>query len=128
MNKQLLDLILSSFPKDFSEVLKFVKPTIGIKAGEKTQEREATSKFGGSPDIPNGFNWPSFQGKPMAFLCQIVLEEITGYEPSHLLPKTGVLYFFAHTALKDRFPEQTGEFKVMYEDVEKKNLQSSIGQ
>ena len=56
MNKQLLDLILSSFPKDFSEVLKFVKPTIGIKAGEKTQEREATSKFGGSPDIPNGFN------------------------------------------------------------------------
>ena len=100
MNTQLLDLIISSFPKHFNEVLKSLKPAIGIKPGEENQEVEATSKLGGAPDVPNKFNWPSSQGKPMTFLCQIVLEEITGYEPSHLLPKTGVLYFFAQYSVK----------------------------
>ncbi|KOF02529.1 hypothetical protein OB69_11400 [Roseivirga seohaensis subsp. aquiponti] len=122
MNTHLLSLLLSSFPKDFNEVLKYVKPTIGIKTVEIIQEGEVTSKFGGLPDIPNSFIWPSFQEKSLTFLCQVVLEEIKEYEPSHLLPKTGVLYFFVCTEIKDRFPEQIGEFKVIYEEAEKQSL------
>ncbi|MGW8122676.1 DUF1963 domain-containing protein [Roseivirga echinicomitans] len=125
MNTQLLDIIKSTFNKDSKAVLKVIKPTIGIRPSENSVRDRVTSKLGGGPDVPNNFDWPDHGGKPLTFLCQIILEEITGYEPSHLLPKTGVLYFFVCTEIKDRFPEQAGEFKVVYEDVEKESLHKS---
>ncbi len=61
------------------------------------------SKFGGKPAVPAGFEWPYFEAKsydgemanrPLSFLCQINLEEISAYDKENLLPNTGMLLFF----------------------------------
>ena len=47
------------------------------------------SKFGGNPATPAGFEWPRFDAenydgetanRPLSFLCQINLEEISAYD------------------------------------------------
>lgn len=52
------------------------------------------SKFGGSPDVPSGFMWPEWNGKPLTFLAQFRLSDVAQYDPEHALPSSGMLYFF----------------------------------
>ena len=52
------------------------------------------TKFGGKPDVPEGFEWAYYNGKPLAFLAQFDLSEISKFDTEDLLPKTGVLSFF----------------------------------
>lgn len=62
-----------------------------------------SSKFGGNPHLPADFVWPYFEGegydeavkmRPLAFLAQINLEDISAYDRDGLLPHKGFLYFF----------------------------------
>lgn len=48
------------------------------------------SRFGGSPDVPRTFEWPTFKGHPLTFLAQIDLSWL----PPSLLPPHGWLLFF----------------------------------
>lgn len=66
-----------------------------------------SSKIGGKPDLPPGFEWFYYQGKsygginarrPLSFLAQINCEEIHEYDKESLLPSAGVLYFFYELA------------------------------
>ncbi len=50
------------------------------------------SRVGGEPDLPAGTSWPAHNGKPMAFVAQIDLAEVT--EHTDELPKQGWLVFF----------------------------------
>ncbi len=61
------------------------------------------SKFGGKPAVPNGFEWPRYEAenydgdtgnRPLSFLCQINLEEVSVYDKEKLLPTKGLLLFF----------------------------------
>ena len=53
------------------------------------------SKFGGIPDLPEGFVWPRLaDGAPLPFLCQFDLAELAPYDRDGLLPKEGLLSFF----------------------------------
>lgn len=61
-----------------------------------------TSKFGGSPDLPEDFTWPVFappgqKAHPLTFLVQIDCEQIFALDVDGLLPRTGRLYFFYDT-------------------------------
>lgn len=60
-----------------------------------TQIALGASKFGGAPDVPEGFEWPQWKGKSLAFLAQINLSEIAPFDLEEQLPRTGVLLFFA---------------------------------
>lgn len=53
-----------------------------------------TSKIGGSPDLPPDTPWPKWKERPLSFLAQINLAELTEFEPSELLPPSGILSFF----------------------------------
>lgn len=54
-----------------------------------------SSKFGGIPDLPDGFAWPRREeGNPLVFLCQFNLAELAPYDRDGLLPGEGMLYFF----------------------------------
>jgi uncharacterized protein YwqG/predicted DNA-binding protein (MmcQ/YjbR family) len=53
------------------------------------------SKVGGVPDLPADWEWPLFDGKPLAFLAQVNLSEIPAGLPVEPLPKSGILYFFS---------------------------------
>jgi uncharacterized protein YwqG len=52
------------------------------------------SKIGGTPDLPEGMDWPLSNGKPMSFIAQIRLADAAAFDASKALPKTGTLYFF----------------------------------
>lgn len=72
-------------------------------AAEGKAEKGA-SKFGGNPDLPDGFQWSYFttdtfdddeaKPRPLAFLAQINCAEVSAYDQEGLLPEKGMLYFF----------------------------------
>lgn len=53
-----------------------------------------TSKIGGHPDVPDGFNWPYHKEQPLSLLAQLNLSDIKRYDLNNLFPETGMLYFF----------------------------------
>lgn len=72
------------------ELLKTARNSIRLEIGAAA----GLTKFGGMPDVPDGFEWAYYDGRPLAFLVQFDLEEISRYDTEDLLPKTGVLSFF----------------------------------
>ncbi len=52
------------------------------------------SRFGGLPDLPDGFEWPCSESHYYEFLCQIKLDELPDCEARSLLPRSGMLSFF----------------------------------
>jgi uncharacterized protein YwqG len=61
------------------------------------------SKIGGRPDLPNSLSWVTEKErknflfskvKPLSFIAQINLAEVSQYDVEHLLPQKGMLYFF----------------------------------
>jgi len=64
-------------------------------------ERElfCCNKWWGDPDMPAEMEYPMMdtpEGKyPLTFLCQIDCEDAAKYDKSGLMPKEGMLYFFA---------------------------------
>lgn len=53
-----------------------------------------SSKFGGWPDLPPGYEWPRCDGFPLSFVAQINLADVAQYDVERLLPTTGILMFF----------------------------------
>lgn len=63
------------------------------------------SKWWGSADLPRGVAYPCYDGggvdeegfeDTLTFICQIRLEDIAPYDKEALLPRKGMLYFFAN--------------------------------
>lgn len=54
------------------------------------------SKMGGSPDLPEDWAYPLFDGIALPFLAQVNLAEIPPAMRKPWLPSTGILYFFSH--------------------------------
>ncbi len=61
------------------------------------------SKWWGDPDMPEDMQYPTVKvtdedgtyDYPLTFICQINCEDIARYDPESLLPREGMLYFFA---------------------------------
>jgi uncharacterized protein YwqG len=51
---------------------------------------DGQSRFGGTPETPPDFVWPTRDGRPLAFLAQIDLTQVRAHE----LPASGWLLFF----------------------------------
>lgn len=52
------------------------------------------SRFGGWPDLPSKGQWPIWNDRPMGFLGQINLAELSAVQCDIRLPKDGLLLFF----------------------------------
>ncbi|MGV3526501.1 MAG: DUF1963 domain-containing protein [Candidatus Sericytochromatia bacterium] len=54
------------------------------------------SKFGGTPDLPEGFRWDAYPAfdDPLDFIAQINLAEIQAFHLNLGIPSKGLLYFF----------------------------------
>ena len=62
------------------------------------------TRFGGVPDVPADFIWPTFEGagledgtvkvRPLSFMVQFNCAELAAHDTEGLLPKTGLLSFF----------------------------------
>lgn len=66
-----------------------------------------STKLGGRPSVPGGFEWPCFRGqdmdgvtadRPLSFLMQIDLEDARVFDSEGLLPESGTLLFFYECA------------------------------
>lgn len=55
-----------------------------------TRNADGSSRLGGLPDVPAGFEWPRWEGEELAFLGQVQLDEL----PESSLPRRGTLLFF----------------------------------
>ena len=77
--------------------------SIGLDiAGAETYQPGAT-RFGGRPDVPPDFVWPTYEGRdhahvlasrPLAFLAQLNCADLAPYDTAHRLPDHGLLSFF----------------------------------
>jgi uncharacterized protein YwqG len=74
------------------------------------------SKIGGYPDLPFGFSYPKWKNVPLAFLAQINLAEISGFNASSDLPSSGFLSFFYNAAQETWGfdPKDKGSWQVYY--------------
>jgi len=75
------------------------------------------SRFGGTPDLEESIDWPKNElGEPLSFVAQLNCEEISVFDKSGLLPKTGLLSFFycAEQHAWGFEPDNYHRFKVMF--------------
>lgn len=84
------------------ELLRSARNSIRLKIGGAAENTPGCTRFGGRPDVPAGFEWPYFEGesyegtksRPLSFIAQFDLEELSKYDTENLLPKKGLLSFF----------------------------------
>lgn len=70
-------------------------PATGFHFIPNSEQQDAVcSRLGGHPSLPSDFEWPKHKGRPLDFLLQINLSEITPFSSAQLLPGTGLLSFF----------------------------------
>ena len=81
--------------------------SIVLDISEELEKYEACSThFGGQPDVPADFQWPTYEGesydhvvkdRPLTFLAQFNCAELAQFDKEHLLPDHGLLSFFYET-------------------------------
>lgn len=98
----------------------FVRPV----AVEEDMPSLGASKFGGMPDFPPDFEWPTWRGRALTFLAQFDLTEVAVHDVEHVLPSSGMLYFFYDFEREPWGLEPTdrGGWRVAYWDGDKKAL------
>lgn len=112
---------------DLDEILNtLVKNEISVKVYRSENSSDILkSKFGGRPAATPDFEWPRFEAenfdnesanRPLSFLCQINLEEISSFDKDGLLPKKGLLlFFYEQESMRWGFdPEDNGCSRVYY--------------
>lgn len=57
-------------------------------------DEQRRSKVGGAPNMPSGIAWPMWKEKPLAFIAQLDMQELSDFATVTGLPKTGSLFFF----------------------------------
>ena len=114
-----------------NKVLELIEPVILVSNGNETDI--GSSKFGGTPDLPVGTEWPKYKNHSMVFFAQINLKEIADLHQDSLLPKTGILYFFSYFENPENeygayyeFLKDKSEYKVLYSDNDLSDLQQTI--
>ncbi len=99
----------------YNKLSDLLRPSLGIKTKERVMQSDRISKYGGIPDLPKHFEWPTFAGKPLSFICQLNLSELPAHLFSEDLPPGGILYFFILTeGVENRFPVEKGEYVVRF--------------
>ncbi|MHB0999013.1 MAG: YwqG family protein [Armatimonadota bacterium] len=83
------------------------------------------SKIGGLPDLPSETAWPEFNNEPLSFIAQFRMSDTAKYDADHLLPETGMLYFFydAYQQPWGGDPSDAGHWKVIYYNGDLSNLE-----
>jgi len=96
---------------------------------EGAELAKGASRFGGTADVPAGFDWPMRLGEPLDLITQIQLSEVAALDEDSRLLKTGWLCFFY--ALREsppvvgRDPTDRGAWQVVYFDGDAQTLTRS---
>lgn len=91
---------------------KIARPAIAFDVAKADKLPVGASKFGGKPDLPKGADWPTYKrerSRPLPFVFQVNLADVTAFDAEGLLPKKGMLYVFSDTR-----PDEIEDAKVVY--------------
>ncbi len=104
-----------------AQFIEALRSAIVLKAMpiEDAQIPLGASKFGGAPDVPAGFEWPTWKGKSLGFCAQINLQEIVPFDVGNQLPDRGILLFFMALDEENPIwgePNQREGWRVMWGD------------
>lgn len=95
-------------------IKKSARPCIAFSMLPDAEVTLAGSKMGGATAaLPEAFEWPQHEGKPLGFLLQINLADVTG-GAEFGLPSEGLLSFFYDLYDCPSDPEIGGAFRVHY--------------
>ncbi len=100
------------------EVMNSALPSIRLRAQtvDEAQHELGATKFGGSPDLPQGYPWPERGGSPLPFVAQISLTDLVPYDTDQVLPTTGRLsFFFDVDAFFETWPRDPATWSVWYD-------------
>lgn len=99
---------------------RFARKALRLKAAAAPEDRIpiGASKLGGTPDVPVGFAWPEWRGKPLGFVAQIDLAEVAVHLADSPLPQTGLLAFFYEPSQEawGFDPRDAGAWRVVWFD------------
>jgi uncharacterized protein YwqG len=94
-------------------VLKSVGSYPVLRRGGK-RAKPGSTKIGGKPDLPAALSWP---GEDLVFVAQINLAECAPADKSGLLPRKGMLYFFAaEDEGSHRWHSRPAQVRVLYHE------------
>lgn len=118
----LLQFINKCGLEDYAEqILDAKRAAIHIKPKRVDADSEipiGASKLGGSPDMPRGFEWYTWQGKPLTFIAQFRLSELAPFDLAKALPPEGMLYFFYEVEEHRYDFSQRDMYKVLFHNDE----------
>lgn len=79
-----------------------------------------SSKFGGNPIVNDSdFSWPTFSGKPLIFLGQLDLIDVSKKHKYDWLAESGSLLFFYDFEAWGFDPKDRGRWRVIYQELPK---------
>ncbi len=117
--------------KEFFDLMpSLAKNAITVNHMKSNGTAVGQSKFGGTPDLPADFTWPTYYGmgaldeekaaRPLSFMAQINLSEVHPYDTDNLLPESGMLYFFydMETTRWGYDPDDRGCCRVYYAEAD----------
>jgi uncharacterized protein YwqG len=106
------------------QVLRLLRPSLRLTRTEAAREGAGSSRLGGIPDLPPGFEWPCWQGEELAFLGQVNLGEVAVLCSEGDLPPRGLLLFFYETRTRPSGlePADRGSCRVLHANVDAESL------
>ena len=77
-----------------------------------------TSRIGGLPDLPKNIDWPTWREKPLTFLGQFRLADLSRFDCCRVLPSSGHLWFFydSEQITWGFDPQDRGSWRILYAD------------
>lgn len=124
LKNEIIKLLDGLSTKNKDSIKPLLLPSIGFKVNS-VLPKPNFSKIGGYPPIFEK-NYPLLNEKPLLFLGQISLDQISNI--NNILPKKGILCFFLSVDdIGYRYPDRKGGFKVIHvEDVKQTFLAKNL--
>jgi uncharacterized protein YwqG len=90
------------------------KPAVHLLASSE----RGFSRLGGAPTLPAGFEWPTWKGRPLSFLCQLDLSAASATATAGGLPPSGSIHVFydPEQSTWGFDPKDRGSWRVYYFD------------
>jgi len=92
--------------------------SVRLTPAERGSSTSSRCRLGGAPDLPGGFEWPTWNGRELAFLGQIDLAEVAAVAPEAPLSRRGLLLFFYEATGQPSglHPSHRGSCRVVHVD------------
>ena len=99
-----------------AQVCELARTSLRLTRAEPASRAPARSRLGGTPDLPAGIEWPSWNDQDLAFLGQVDLAEAAALDRALPLPERGLLLFFYDAAAQPSglAPSHRGSCRVLH--------------